>query len=201
MKKCRITLSGLALSAYSPSKVVMTPTLDREQPDDYDARTWRDHCTVNSEGYVCQPAMAYKMMFDTSSKKIGMKVPGRKGAGYAGFFTSGLFCNGDVPLLLDGKPIKKTELTEAKHMQMFHVSPKGLRGGSSRVWKRYPMLFGWKGVAELIIVDDLLTPEIVDHHAKAGGIIVGLGRFRPENGGTNGRFHVDKFEVEELTVA
>jgi hypothetical protein len=31
-------------------------------------------------------------------------------------------------------------------------------------------------------------------------MIVGIGRFRPENGGTNGRFRVVKIEWEDLVV-
>ena len=193
MRRCRATIEGLG--PYSQSGAHDTPELDREGKDDYDARTWREKCTVNEKGEVCIPAMAIKQMLDTAAFKLGEKVPNRRGAQYKSFFASGVNCTSD-PVLMNGtgKSVTKNDAHERK----ISANPRGIRGGAGRVPKRFPEFHNWKAIVEIVVIDDIITRAILEQHLRAAGLIVGIGRFRPENGGTNGRFKVSKVEWDEM---
>lgn len=193
MRRCRVTIAGL--SPYSQSAAHDTPELDREGNDDYDARTWREKCTINAKGEVCIPAMAIKQMLDTTAFKLGEKVPNRKGAMYRSFFASGVNCTTD-PIVTNGtgKAFRKADAIERK----ISANPRGIRGGSGRVPRRFPEFHDWHAVVEVVVIDDIVTRAILEQHLRAAGMIVGIGRFRPENGGTNGRFRVEKIEWDQV---
>ena len=198
MKLCRAHIEGIPGSPYSQSGFLdQIPMLDRESHEDYDARVCREHCTVNSDGQVCIPMMALKMAIDTAGFKLGMKVPGWRGATFKSFLALGFFCNGDVPIA-NGKILTKEDADITK----IWADSKGKRGasGGSRVQRRYPEFKKWHGVAEFTIVDDIITAEVFETHLKSAGIIVGIGRFRPEMGGNYGRFRVTKVEWQDVLL-
>jgi hypothetical protein len=193
MRHVKVYIEGIPGSPYSQSAQHDAPFLDRESHADYDARTWRKKCTVNQSGQVCVPAMAFKQAIDTTAFKLGEKVKGRRGATYKSFFASGFFCDHDVPIA-NGKPLKP----EDAECITISANANGRRGTGTRVPRRFPEFHKWAGVAEFTIIDDVLTKEIFEQHMKAAGMVVGIGRFRPEVGGTNGRFRVTKFEWEDV---
>lgn len=198
MRQCKIWFEGLAGSPYSQSGFLdETQKLDREKAGDFDERVWREHCTTDKDG-VCIPAMALKQCLDTSAFKLGIKVDGRRGATYKSFFTSGFFCDHDVPLYRGTHRLIKDDA----EMIAIWANSKGIRGatGGSRVKRRYPYFAVWNAMAEFTIVDDILTPQVFEDHFRAAGMIVGIGRFRPEMGGTNGRFRLLKAEWVELQL-
>jgi hypothetical protein len=195
MRRVKVYLENIPGSPYSQSAKHDTPFLDREQHDAWEQRTWRNKMTTNKDDVVCVPAMAFKQCIDTAAQKIGEKVKGRRGATYKNFFASGFFCEADVPLA-NGKPIKKADVESVQ----ISANADGVRGSGKRVPRRFPLIPKWHGVAMFTIVDDLLTPEIFEQHVKSAGIVVGIGRFRPEKGGTNGRFKAVKFEWENVDL-
>jgi hypothetical protein len=196
VRRVKVELENIPGSPYSQSAKHDTPFLDRESWEDYEQRTWREKTTVNKDGQICIPAMALKQCIDTASYKLGMKVPGRRSATFKSFFSSGYFCDGDVPIS-NGKAIKKTEVGSVQ----ISADSTGKRGGKGgRVPRRFPQMPKWTGTAEFTIVDDVITREIFEAHVKAAGIVVGIGRFRAENGGTNGRFRAVKFKWEDFAL-
>ena len=195
MRHVKVHLENIPGSPYSSSAMHDTPFLDRESHEDWDKRTWREHCTINRDGQVCIPAMAFKLNLDSAAFKLGMKVPNRRGAMYKGFFTSGIICDHDVPIA-NGSALTK----DSADCRLISAHANGRRGSGSRVPRRFPEFPVWHGIAEFTILDDIITAEVFEQHVKAGGIIVGVGRFRPENGGTNGRFRATKFEWEHFEL-
>jgi hypothetical protein len=196
MRRCKVYLENIPGSPYSQSaEVDKALKKDREGHDDFDERTWREKCTTNSEGQICIPAMALKQAIDTAAYKVGMKVEGRRGATYKNFFASGFFCEHDVPIA-NGKALTK----DAAECVKISANADGVRGSGKRVPRRFPQFPKWHGVAEFTITDDIITPEIFEHHVRAAGVVVGIGRFRAERGGTNGRFRATKFEWEEFQL-
>jgi hypothetical protein len=198
MRHVKVYLESIPGSPYSQSAKHEEPFLDRESHEDHDRRTWRSKCTTNKEGQVCIPAMALKQTADSAAYKLGEKVPGRRGAMFKSFFASGFFCDHDVPIS-NGAPIMATHLTDADSVIIWaHTT--GKRGSGSRVPRKFPVFPKWNGVAEFTILDDVITPEVFERHIKGAGMIVGIGRFRPENGGTNGRFRATKFEWADMQL-
>lgn len=195
MRQVKVWIENIPGSPYSQSAKPPVPFLDRETHDDYEQRTWREKCTVNKEGQVCIPAMALKQCIDTCAHKLGLKVPGRRGSTYKNFFASGFFCDHDVPIS-NGKPLTK-ETAESKTIS---ANADGVRGSGKRVPRTFPEFVAWHGVAEFTILDDIITESVFEQHVKSAGVIVGIGRFRPEKGGTNGRFRVKRFEWSNLQL-
>lgn len=195
MRICKVHLENIPGSPYSQSAQHDEPKLDRESHDDYDIRTWRSKCTVNAEGQVCVPAMALKQCLDLAAQKLGEKVPGRRGATYKNFFTSGAICNADMSIA-NGKALTPKDAS----MVVINANADGVRGSGKRVKRRFPEFDKWHGVAEFTILDDIITPEVFEHHIKAAGMIVGIGRYRAANGGTNGRFRVAKIEWQDFAA-
>jgi hypothetical protein len=195
MRQVSVYLENIPGSPYSQSAKPQTPFLDRETHDDYERRTWRDKCTVNKDGQVCIPAMALKQAIDTCAYKLGLKVPNRRGATYKNFFASGFFCDHDVPIS-NGKLLTK----EDAEIKTISANANGIRGSGSRVPRTFPEFSVWHGIAEFTIVDDLITEGIFEQHVKSAGIIVGIGRFRPANGGTYGRFRAKEFEWRTIQI-
>ena len=195
MRHVKAYLENIPGSPYSQSAKHDTPFLDRESHDDYDKRTWREKCTTNREGQVCVPAMAFKQCLDTAAFKLGEKVPGRRNSTYKNFYASGFFCDADMPLN-NGKAVLQKEVESVQ----ISANSDGVRGSGKRVPRRFPSIPKWNGVVEFTILDDLITREVFERHVKAAGIVVGIGRFRPEKGGTNGRFRAVKFEWQDVTL-
>jgi len=195
MRVVKVHLESIPGSPYSQSAKHDVPKLDRESHDDYERRTWRDKCTVNREGQVCVPAMGLKQTIDTASFKLGEKVPGRRGATFKSFFASGFFCNCDMAIS-NGKPIMKQDVDSVT----INAHANGKPGSGSRVPRTFPLIHKWHGIAEFTILDDIITQDVFEQHVKAGGLIVGIGRFRPENGGKNGRFRAVKFQWEDFII-
>jgi hypothetical protein len=195
MKICKASIENIPGSPYSQSAMHNAPKLDRESADDYDARTWRDKCTTNKEGQVCIPAMALKQCLDTTAYKLGWKVPGRRGSTFKSFFASGFFCDGNVPIA-NGKALTPDDAD----LVVINANSDGVRGSGKRVPRRFPEFTKWHGLVKFTIIDDIITAEVFEAHLKAAGMVVGIGRFRPEKGGTNGRFKVTDIEWGDLRV-
>lgn len=195
MRQCTVKLESIPGSPYSQSAKHDLPMLDRESHEDYDIRTWRSKCTTNKDGIVCIPAMALKQAIDTSAFKLGEKVPNRRGAMFKSFFASGFFCDQDIPIA-NGKPLKPDDA----ELCIINAHSTGKRGSGSRVPRRFPNFSKWHGEAQFTILDDVITQDVFERHVRACGMIVGIGRFRPENGGTNGRFRVTGVAWKEFKI-
>lgn len=187
MRTVKIYLENLPGSPYSQSARHEQPKLDRESHEDYEARTWRQKCTINRDGQVAIPLMGLKKAIDTAAFKLAVKVPGRK-TSFKNFFVSGYVVDHDIPLS-NGKPLTPDD---AECVTIF--SDVSGKPGGTRVARKFPVFHKWAGTAEVTIIDDVITEQIFEHHVASAGMIVGIGRFRPENGGGNGRFRVVKYE-------
>jgi hypothetical protein len=170
-----------SLSPYSQSKGHETPMLDKEQHDAFDKRTWREKAHVGADGRVFIPPMALKSCPTEAAAFLKLRIPGRGRSEYGKHLAAGVLCV--QPLVL---PIHKDDL---KHEDV-HCDSNGQRNSGSRVWRRFPIIDAWEGVAEFNILDRTITPDIFIQHLVAGGQFVGIGRFRPINRGWFGRFEL-----------
>lgn len=190
MRRCTVKLTSA--SPYSCSKRIDdidVPKLEKETPEKYDIRTWREHATFNSDGIVCVPAMAFKMAIDEAVKRLGLQVPGRGKTTYAKFFVAGQLCESDVSL-----GIKKEELQPIS----IWANADGVRGSGKRVKRLFPYIMKWQGTAVFDILDDAIPQNIFERAVVEAGRLVGIGRFRPEKGGMNGRWETGKFVWEQM---
>ena len=179
-----VTVSLESTAPYSQSRMHDAPKLDKETHDAYDRRTWREKANYDENGIIEIPAMGLKQSLDRAAKVLGEQIPGKGKATYSKFFTSGVLCTGNVSL-----GVHKDEVGS----QTINANADGVRGSGKRVKRTFPVVPSWKGVAEFVILDDTITPEVFERTLQTAGQIVGVGRFRPENGGLNGRFKPTEF--------
>lgn len=182
-----VTVNLESTAPYSQSRMHDTPKLDKERPDDYERRTWREKCTFDAAGVMEIPAMGIKQSLDRAAKVMGEQIPGKGKATFSKFFTSGVLCTGNVSIGVGKDDVASVTI---------NANADGVRGSGKRVKRTFPVVPSWKGVAEFVILDDTITQDVFERTLTTAGQIVGVGRFRPENGGLNGRFKPTKFAWE-----
>lgn len=157
------------------------PMLDKEGNAAYEKRTWRERCHANEKGQILIPPMAFKNCIAECAQFLGEKIPGKRNATWTKHFLAGILVTD--PLVL---PDKKSEIVG----EWFFVPSDGKKGSGSRVDKCFPVVKQWEGKVTFLVLDETITEAAFTHHLEEAGKFIGLGRFRPRNGGFYGRFEV-----------
>jgi hypothetical protein len=182
MKKATVTLTSA--SPYSQSRLYSAevPKLEKESAADYDARNWREHQHYDRKtGEVYIPPMALKNALMECAQYLGEKIPGKGNATWTKHFTAGLLVTD--PIMLG---VKKDE-TEG---ETFMCHADGKRNSGTRVPRKFPVIHDWEATATFYILDESITKDVFTRYLEEAGKFIGVGRFRPRNGGFYGRFHV-----------
>lgn len=175
-----VSIKGI--SPYSPSRYHDTPKLAKEHYDEYEKRTWRERCNYSSDGKVFIPAMAFKKAISDAAQFLGEKIPGKRNATWTKHFKSGLLVMNNLNL-----DVLKDDIDG----EWFHVPSDGKSGSGSRVLKCFPVIREWGGDVTYTILDDTITEDVFERFLSEAGQFIGVGRFRPQNGGFYGRFSVE----------
>jgi len=170
-----------SISPYSQSRYHDSPKLNKEQPDDYRQRTWREHLHYNESGYVYIPPMTFKNCLSEAAKFLSVQIPGKGKATYTKHFEAGILVL--EPCLLG---IHKDQVEP----ENLFLPSDGVRGSGKRVIKTYPLIREWETLATFYIQDDLITQDVFRYHLEQAGTFIGIGRFRPRNNGFYGRFRL-----------
>lgn len=185
MRTCIVSFQSV--TPYSQSKhldVDVHPKTEKESPDKYDLRLWREKSSFNSAGEVVIPQMALKMAVDEAIKRLNVGIAGRGKSTYTKYFVAGQICEADVPLGIFREDLKYIDIW---------ANADGVRGSGKRVKRRFPYVETWGGDARFAILDDVIPNEVFEKAVTEAGRLVGIGRFRPEKGGFLGRFAVTGF--------
>lgn len=189
MKTVSFTMTGE--SPISFGRYIQSKKNTGESHDAFEQRTWKERCHIDKNGIVFIPAMAVKNMLADCAKFLSETVPGKGKATYTKHFEAGLMVVDSLPL---GVHIDDVE------GETLPVPSDGKKGGGSRVLKTFPIIRDWKARATVIVLDPLLIdkPDVIKRYAEHAGKFIGIGRWRPRNGGLNGRFSVSEFQVGEV---
>jgi hypothetical protein len=184
MKTAIVTIQGI--SPYSPSKHYSQdefPKLEegKEANSDYEKRTWRERAHYNESGECFMPPMGFKKSVEMAAKFLSIGIPGRGKATYTKHFKAGVLVT--EPLMLG---VQK----DAVEGNWLFIPSDGRSGGGSRVNKCFPIFNEWGGDVTFYILDDTITRDVFERCIKEAGNFIGLGSFRPANGGYFGRFVV-----------
>jgi hypothetical protein len=172
-------------SPYSQSRYHDTKKLEKESAGDYEDRTWMARININSDGFVFIMPMALKICLEATAKYLSMRIPGAGKSTYSKHFLSGVLIM--EPLILNAR--KEDVIKET-----FLVPANGLKGGGTRVVKHFPAILNWETTATIIVLDEVITKPVLELHLQESGKFMGLGRFRPQNGGFYGRFNVESLK-------
>lgn len=177
------TVSLSSLSPYSPSRRV-EERLPKEPWDDYEKRVWKDRAHYNPDGHVIIPPMAFKRSIEAAAKFLRMRIPGKDRSEFGKHFVAGVL----VPTCL-ALPITRDTLEG----ESLYLSSRGIRGDMD-VLKIEPCIREWSGTVTYYILDETITKDVFMKHLTEAGNFIGIGRFRPMNGGYYGRYSVLKTE-------
>lgn len=187
MKLATVTVRGI--SPYSQSKYHRTPKLEKESHADYENRTWRERMHYDSNGIIFIPGMQFKRALDGAAGFLGMKIPGRGSSMFKKHLIAGVMVLENMTLGIHKDEVQGETLL---------VSSNGRKGGGSSVEKTFGRIpEGWRGEITFHVFDDTVTKEVFEKHITEAGKFIGIGRFRPENGGYYGRFAVESITWED----
>jgi len=167
-----------SMSPYSQSRAHEEPLYKNEDKGDYDKRTWRAHMHVEN-GSVVIPAKAITDCLVEACQYSGKKISGN--LTWTKKFESGI--------ALFENPSLNIEPATVGYIDCYcHAN--GKRGSSTRVMRRFPLIPSWETTFEIHVLDPIITEAILREMIGLAGLFKGLGRYRPANRGTNGRFEL-----------
>lgn len=187
MRQAEFTIVGI--SPYSQSGFIQSPRDDKETFEDYEKRCWRERMHSNGSGTIFIPPMGLKQCLDAAAKFISMQIPGKGKATYTKHFRTGLLCTDPIDLGVNIEDVTG---------KWFQMNSDGVRGSGKRVPRCYPEVPEWRGEAKALLLSDAITDPVFETHLKQAGQFIGLGRFRPENGGFYGRFTYENLRFSEM---
>lgn len=181
----RILIASLSsVAPYSQSRHYAreVPRQDKETPDAYEERTWRYRTHALADGRLFIPPAAFKSAVAGVATYLGVQIPGKGLRTYAKHFRAGV-------LVAEGPILPVTR--DTVEGEWLFLSPRG-RKGEGGVWKCMPKIPEWKADVAFHVLDDTVTAEVFRYHLEQAGAFIGIGRYRPINGGFYGRFKVDE---------
>jgi hypothetical protein len=170
-----------SLSPYSQSRRL--PEKDKKEDwDAYENKHWRKRMHVTEDGFVFIPPMAFKRSLDTAASFLRENIKGKGQSEYGKHFLAGV-------MVMDGLvlPLKADDV----EFERLDLSPSGKRGQIG-VYRQMPKIPEWSGDVTYHVLDDIITEEVFERHLEEAGSFIGIGRFRPQNGGFYGRYRVVK---------
>ena len=179
------TVTGI--SPYSQSRQHDDPKLEGESAGDYDIRTWRSKMTTeirDGKPTVVMPAHGWMQCLAAAAKYSKRQIPGQGKATWTAKFTAGIMLLENPALNIDPATVSCVTIS---------ANADGVRGSGKRVPRRFPsMPAGWTTTFDIYILDPIITEPIFREMTELAGLFVGMGQFAPRNGGTNGRFRIDR---------
>lgn len=167
-----------SLTPYSQSRKHDEPKLEGESADDYNRRTWRSQQLVEN-GTVHIPAAGIHQGLVAAAKYSKKQIPGQGKATWTKKFEAGIALFSNVDLGVDPQTVDYIDI---------YANADGVRGSGKRVMRRFPIIPKWTATFDVHILDPIITQDVFSETMEQCGMFIGIGRYRPEKGGTNGRF-------------
>jgi hypothetical protein len=182
MRRYKVLIQGV--SPYSQSRYINVPKLEKEGHDAYDRRVWKDKAHIK-DGQMVIPPLAIKNCLYETAKYLSEKIKGKGNSTWTKHFEAGIMIFDDIPVANESDIL----------MEAIPVAADGVKGSGKRVIRHFPYIKpGWLGEFIIQVVDDTITTEILTRYLEQGGMFIGIGRWRPRNGGLYGRFRVEGME-------
>lgn len=175
-------------SPYSCSRKHDAPKLAKESHDAYERRTWREKAHFGEDGELFIPRMAFKFSLMEAAKYLGERVVGKGMKTWTQYFTSATLVENDISLGIHKDSVDG---------QTISAHANGNRNSGKRVPRTFPIINRWAGELRVLVLDETITEEIFTRVFQHAGSFIGIGRFRPANGGFNGRFVVKRVKWEK----
>lgn len=189
MYRAVVILKSATGSSLSCSRQHRSDFKDGESHEDYDARTWREKANYDEEGIVFIPAIAFKQAMDLAAKRLAIPDPDNKRANFTKYFVSDVICENNLSI-----GVHKDKMPSIT----INANVDGVRGSGKRVPRTFPQIGSWRGTTSFLIMENKIKCEHFEKVLAMAGQSIGVGQFRPEKGGLNGRFKIEKITYERL---
>jgi hypothetical protein len=179
------TLTLVGLTPYSQSRQHDDPKLEGESHDAFDARTWRSKLNVatrNGAATIVLPAHGLQQSIAAAAKYSKRQIPGQGKATWTKKFEAGIALLEDPALNIHPASVSSITIS---------ANADGIRGSGRRVQRRFPIMAECRATFDIYILDPIITEPVFREMVEIAGMFIGIGRFRPEKGGTNGRFKIE----------
>ena len=183
MRQVIVTFKGT--SPYSQGKFNNSPDLPNESKAEKEVRTWREKLHYDQNGQVFIPPMQFAISLKEAAKYMSIQIPGKGKSTYTKNFEAGVMVTEPVFLNIHKDDVQSEAL---------YVPSDGKKGGTTRVTKYFPIIHNWTGSVRYLVLDDVITEDVFRKVVETSGLLIGVGRFRPRNGGYYGRFEVVDFK-------
>lgn len=170
-----------SVSPYSQGRRITSEKLDTETDDEKEKRTWRERMHTTDSGHVLIPGCAFKRAIEDAAKYRSMPVPGKGKATFTKHFLAGVI----IP-----ESIELPDLAKEVVGEWHDVPSNGQRGGGRRVLRCFPVIQKWEGDLQIIVLDETIVEPVLLSHLADAGRFIGIGVWRAQVGGLNGRFEV-----------
>jgi hypothetical protein len=187
MYRALVVIKGAA--PLSQSHQHYTPFNEGESNDAYDKRTWREKANYDSNGIVFVPAMAFKQAMDIAAKRLAIPDPDNKRANFSKYFVSDVICEANLSIGIHKDDMPSVTIS---------ANVDGVRGSGKRVPRTFPQTPEWGGATSFLIIEEKITHTIFERVLAYAGRSIGVGQFRPEKGGLNGRFDIESVKYEKV---
>jgi hypothetical protein len=170
MIRCDVWIQGTSplLQNRFPDPLLDPPVGDDETPE---AGVWR-RAHFDDDGFLCFPSVAVSLLLRQASEDAGIRLT-----------TRDLVVSRDmIPLFAPDRTTRIEDFeTDARAVRC----PHGVRSICYR-----PRIDAWAAPISLLVNEKQVSPAFVRRMLIDGGQWVGLGDFRPQCGGSFGRFEV-----------
>ncbi len=187
MRVATIEIKGL--TPYSPSKAFQSEKKEKESPENFDIRCWREHAHVNVDGEIVIPSVAISKAIIATASFLGKGgFLQKKGAAkWTENFERGL-------AVAESSPIGHKEAS-MKEPELVYCHADGNPKSGKRVWRRFPFFSEWAATLVIHILDDSIPNEIFERVVNDVGLFNGFGRCSARVGGHLGRFTIEKCTI------
>jgi hypothetical protein len=187
-----ITVAEVSLESvtpYSPSRnyTAEVEKLKDESAEAFDVRTWRHHAHLGSEKTAIIPGECFAWSVKAMSKRRSDRIPGKGQKTYTAAFD---------PIEVIGDIDTGVEFDDFQ-MESFMANADGVRGSGKRVLRRFPRINSWSGKLTYLMWDVRIPEAVFSETLEDAGLLIGIGRRRPENKGFFGRYRINKLVWKE----
>lgn len=183
-------------SPYAQSRKHDTPKMEGESANAHEERTWKERMHVktinrgkaNERTTVVIPASGMNQAIAAAAKFLNRKIEGQRNSTWTKHFVAGIAVLQDIDLNISPNDCRR---------QAINAHANGVRGSGTRVTRFFPTFDEWEATFEVMVLDPLITESIFTEVLEAAGLFVGVGQFRPEQLGTNGRWEVYSIDWQD----
>lgn len=190
-----ITFAIKGVAPYSQSKMLEATRGTNESWEDYESRIWKQKAHVGEDGdsiVIAGHALHQMLVIGAQKGRLRPKAAKSAREGLANRLITGLAIQGDAETDM--------KLSQAQCVAI-NAHANGKRGSGTRVVRKFPQWPNpWTATFDVLLLDESLTADDVKAALVSGGLVCGLGRFRPENMGMCGRFTVVSTKASELAM-